>query len=187
MLNLHIHLIFLQSDFWGALHVIFDKTFTVMLLVGHKIKKLRELKGLKQDDVAERLNISQAAYSRLEKDEVKVDVNTLERIAEVFQMRVEEIIYFDEKSSFFINNHNSHVANGGVNYGTINDAALLNKSFLELNERFERQRKEIEDLKVELSNLKRIWEKENTILFIFYFMQPKTRQVGILPLGLDIV
>jgi len=36
--------------------------------IGNKIKRIRELKGLSQADVAEKLHISQRAYSDIEND-----------------------------------------------------------------------------------------------------------------------
>jgi transcriptional regulator with XRE-family HTH domain len=121
-----------------------------MLLVGSKIKKLRELKGLKQEYMADKLKMSQPAYSRLEKDEVKIDIETLDKIAEVFEMRVEDLLRFDEKISYYVNNNdNSHAANVAMNYGTINDIENFNKLLIQINERIERIWKEIEILKNE--------------------------------------
>jgi transcriptional regulator with XRE-family HTH domain len=45
---------------------------------------LREEKALTQRDVAEKLGISQAAYSRLEKGEVEVSLNKLIKLSEVY-------------------------------------------------------------------------------------------------------
>jgi transcriptional regulator with XRE-family HTH domain len=116
-----------------------------MLLVGQKVKKIRELKNLKQEIMAEKLNMSQSAYSRLEKDEVKVDLDILEKVAEIFDMKVEDILRFDEKVNYFINNNGNYSA--GPNYGTINDLESFSKLLMQINDRIERQWKEIEKLK----------------------------------------
>lgn len=49
-----------------------------------RLRVLREGKLLTQRDVAERLGISQAAYSRLEKGEVEVSLNKLIKLSEVY-------------------------------------------------------------------------------------------------------
>jgi transcriptional regulator with XRE-family HTH domain len=120
------------------------------MLAGQKIKKLRQLKGLKRDSMAEKLNMSRSAYYRLENDEIKIDIDTLERVAEIFEMRVEDLLKFDEKMSYYVNNNdNSHAANVAMNYGTINDIENFNKLLIQINERIERIWKEIEGLKNE--------------------------------------
>jgi len=49
-----------------------------------RLRVLREEKALTQRDVAEKLGISQAAYSRLEKGEVEVSLNKLIKLSEVY-------------------------------------------------------------------------------------------------------
>ena len=41
--------------------------------LGGKIRQIRELKGFTQDYLATQLGISQRAYSKLERDEIKLD------------------------------------------------------------------------------------------------------------------
>ena len=64
------------------------------------IRKIRELNNLTQEYMAEQLKISQSAYSRLEKGEVKADINRLEAIAKIFTVKIEEIINFDSTNFF---------------------------------------------------------------------------------------
>src|SRR4051812_34075186 len=71
-----------------------------MYHLGQKIKKIRELKNLKQDFMAEQLGMSQPAYSKLEQRNIKIDLNKLEDIATIFDMKVEEIMSFDEAMMF---------------------------------------------------------------------------------------
>lgn len=80
-----------------------------MNTTGNKIRKIRELKSLKQEFMAEELGISVAAYSKLERDETNLSDERLEHIAKVFDMSVEDILAFDEKQVFnFINNHDNN-------------------------------------------------------------------------------
>lgn len=71
--------------------------------IGDKIKRIRDIKGLKQEEVAEMLNITPQAYSKVERNETKLDTARLEEIAKIFKMSVEEIQQFDEKNLFFNN------------------------------------------------------------------------------------
>jgi transcriptional regulator with XRE-family HTH domain len=82
------------------------------MLIGQKIKKLRELKNLTQDYMAQELGVTQGAYSRMELGETEVTYSKLERIADILQMKPEEIITFNENMVFNIM-HND-VGNGLV-------------------------------------------------------------------------
>ena len=41
-------------------------------MIGYKIKNIRELKNFTQEYMAEKLDISQAAYSKMEKGDTKI-------------------------------------------------------------------------------------------------------------------
>ena len=62
------------------------------MAVNDKIRALRELNNWSQEDMAERLNVSKSSYSRLERDESKLDLNKLEKLAAIFQVDVTELI-----------------------------------------------------------------------------------------------
>lgn len=87
-----------------------------MLLVGKKIKKLRELRNLKQDWVAEQLGLTQSGYSKIENGEVDVPVEKLEQISKILNVRPEDILTFDENMVF--NVMNNKTINGFVIYNT---------------------------------------------------------------------
>lgn len=69
-------------------------------MIGNKIKNIRELKNLTQGYMAERLDISQAAYSKLEKGETKVSDEKLSQIADVLEVKPEDIKAFDSQKYF---------------------------------------------------------------------------------------
>ena len=68
-----------------------------MMAVNDKIRALRELNNWSQEDMAERLNVSKSSYSRLERDESKLDLNKLEKLAAIFQVDVTELITSEGK------------------------------------------------------------------------------------------
>lgn len=78
------------------------------LTVGQKIKRAREFSGVKQDVIAEKLGISQASYSKIESNETDVTISRLQKIAEILELDVADIIGFDQK--MFINkNQNNNI------------------------------------------------------------------------------
>ena len=68
--------------------------------LGYKIRKIREIKNISQDFVAKHLNISQAAYSKLEIGKTKVDDDKLTRIAAALEVKPDIIENFNERFIF---------------------------------------------------------------------------------------
>ena len=89
------------------------------LKIGHKIKKLRELKNLTQEHMANSIGITQGAYSRMELGESEITYSKLEKISEELGMKPEEIIAFNESVVF--NVMNNQTGNGLI----INNGQLL--------------------------------------------------------------
>lgn len=87
--------------------------------IGSKIKRIREIKGLSQSEIAEKLYISQRAYSDLENDKTKLDIERLEAIAKIFEMEPVELLTFDEKKIF--NNVFNDTSNGYFTDKIINE------------------------------------------------------------------
>ena len=67
---------------------------------GDKIRLLRKKKNITQDDMASSLNISQRAYSKIERDETEITLNRLGQIAKVLEIDIETILRFDSKNIF---------------------------------------------------------------------------------------
>lgn len=62
------------------------------LTLCRRIRALREYNKLTQFEVADRLGISQAAYSRLEKGEIEVSVLKLMALSEVYGVQLHELL-----------------------------------------------------------------------------------------------
>lgn len=60
--------------------------------IGSKLKRLREIKNLKQEDIAKRLNISKQAYSKIERDDTKLDIDRIMNLSEIFEVSPEELL-----------------------------------------------------------------------------------------------
>ncbi len=74
-----------------------------MKAVGNKIRKIREFKGFTQDYMASQLEISQRAYSKLEKEEIKLDWQRIQKISTILEIDPVDLISFDDNLVF----HNS--------------------------------------------------------------------------------
>ncbi|NBA84770.1 helix-turn-helix domain-containing protein [Emticicia sp. CRIBPO] len=87
------------------------------MLVGDKLKKIRELKNFTQEYMATKLEMSQSGYGKIERDETEISYQKLEKIAEVFGIKVEDIINFNEKLVFNVMHNqtgNGYVVNQGI-------------------------------------------------------------------------
>jgi len=71
-----------------------------MATIGTKIRKIRELKNLKQEHVAEKLGISITAYGKIERDETDISIERLDQIAKVLEIAPQDILAFDERMLF---------------------------------------------------------------------------------------
>ena len=72
--------------------------------IGRKISRIRELRGMKQETLAEELGISQQAVSKIEQSE-KIEDDKLEQIANVLGVSKEGIENFSEEAVFNIMNN----------------------------------------------------------------------------------
>ena len=70
------------------------------VVLGQKIKKIRELKNLTQEHMATQLGLTQGTYSRMELGEVDIPYTRFEEISKILEMKPEEIIAFDERMVF---------------------------------------------------------------------------------------
>jgi len=57
-----------------------------------RMRALRENSGMTQNQVAEALSVSQAAYSRLEKGEVEVSLSKLIALSEFYKVPLSDLI-----------------------------------------------------------------------------------------------
>jgi transcriptional regulator with XRE-family HTH domain len=67
-----------------------------MVSVGKNIKKIREQKGLMQKEVASIADMQASNYSKIESGQRDVSVEALDKIAQFFGMKIDEIIHFED-------------------------------------------------------------------------------------------
>ena len=118
---------------------------SLLMHIGTKVRKLRELKGYSQEYVASQLNMVQTNYSKIERCETKgLLVERLVEIAKVLEVDPATILNFDDKQ---VLNNTSNNQGGGYS-GNI----------MYVKESFERERTQyearIQELKEESTFLK---------------------------------
>lgn len=64
---------------------------------GERLKELRSAKGMTQKDLAEKINISPQAVSRWENNEVEPSLETLRRLAEIFDVSMDDLFGKEKK------------------------------------------------------------------------------------------
>ncbi len=74
--------------------------------IGNKLRLLRTEKGLRQEDMAEKLNLSVSAYAKLERGETDITLSRIEQIAGYYGLKALEMINMEKKSDFAFNNTN---------------------------------------------------------------------------------
>ena len=68
--------------------------------MGQKVRMVRELKGFSQEYMAHSLGMSQRGYSKLERDESKLDWERITQIAKLFEMEPLDLVSFDDNLVF---------------------------------------------------------------------------------------
>lgn len=80
--------------------------------IGTRIKNLREERNYSQDYLAQKLGVSQKAYSKIETNQTKLSVDNLLKIAEILETSVNKILEID--GSTIYNNYSTHTGEGIV-------------------------------------------------------------------------
>ena len=122
-------------------------------MVAEKIKRFRKAKGFSQEDMADKLSISQSAYARIESGESNSWANHLQKLSEIFEMKPEN--FFSDE----VNNFSSLDQLGGFafqNVGTITtiNSFLSEKLVEQYEERIKELKEQVQELKEELKMVK---------------------------------
>lgn len=82
------------------------------------IKRERETKRIRQQDMADKLSMSLRSYQNLESGETKLDIERLEKIAGILETTMEELL---RPEGYYIHQEIQEGGNGpGVNFGSDN-------------------------------------------------------------------
>lgn len=77
-------------------------------MIGSRIKKLRESRRYSQEYMAEKLKITQAAYSKLESDQTNLSIDRLKEIALLLDIPDSELLNSDNNTFHFNENQTAN-------------------------------------------------------------------------------
>lgn len=121
--------------------------------LGIKVRKIRELKNLSQDYVADKLSLSQGYYSDMETGRTAISQSKLTEIARILDVSPEFIRNFNDQVVF-----NSCQQSGYINTNNINPIDKINELYQDLlrskDGRIEDLKKMIEDKNKIIESLK---------------------------------
>jgi transcriptional regulator with XRE-family HTH domain len=83
-----------------------------MMPIHEKIRLLRKVKGLTQEEVADKLNMSVNGYGKIERGNCSVNLARLEELAELFEVEPLELLGSVDKNVFnlsYTNNTDIHL------------------------------------------------------------------------------
>lgn len=89
-----------------------------------KIKNIRELKNYTQEYMAEKLGVTQAGYSKIEKGKTSLSYEKLVEIGRILDVSVEDIISFDYDRYFNGFNRITGNNNGSILINTENTSTM---------------------------------------------------------------
>jgi transcriptional regulator with XRE-family HTH domain len=114
---------------------------------GDKIRAIRTLKGLSQENMATMTGLSRLAYGDIERGKTDISESRLKQIADLLKVSPTDILNFDKKMTNFFDHCNSPV---GLNNGTQNN----HYGEQELKHQLEVARLENEKLRLEAENFR---------------------------------
>ncbi|WP_230660325.1 helix-turn-helix domain-containing protein [Psychrobacter sp. I-STPA10] len=124
------------------------------------IRKLRELNNWTQQDMADKLFMSLSSYTNLELGNSKLYMEKLEKIADLFGVKLGDLLFLEKQNIvFFINDMNDNNNNNNVAYyassnNYINEIEKLQLQVQYQQELLNQQRQQIETLTLLVDTLK---------------------------------
>jgi transcriptional regulator with XRE-family HTH domain len=117
--------------------------------IAQNIKNIRELKNFTQDYMATQLDITQGAYSKIERGETDMPLSRLEQIAKILGIKLLDIVGFEEgKICLYVSkdkySDNSKHGNGSKGFVVNSNASEKEKLYEQM---IQQQKEEIVFLK----------------------------------------
>ena len=93
--------------------------------IAEKIRKLREIKGYKQETMAKRMGLTTNGYGKIERGESSITLDRLEQIAQVLEVSTLDILQFDDNFVYNNTTMNNSATNGIVNNYSLSEAERI--------------------------------------------------------------
>jgi transcriptional regulator with XRE-family HTH domain len=126
------------------------------------IRDFREDKQLTQANMAEKLNMSETGYAKIERGESAIKYDRLVQIAQVLEVGIGELIPFGDEGSIIFNNSNDNFSNSSNFSLALGNAALegeinsLHQIIEAKNEILDSREREIAALQQQISTLEKL-------------------------------
>ncbi|CWX25077.1 helix-turn-helix transcriptional regulator [Haemophilus influenzae] len=123
-----------------------------------KIRMMRELRQLSQEDMAEKMNMSPSGYAKIERGETRLQYDKLVQIAQIFNVSLSDLVDNDKGVVFFMNENGN---NTSANYYSGDNSMLFEIEKLKLqlihkDELLDQKEKELETLRKMISLLEKV-------------------------------
>ena len=123
-----------------------------------KIRMMRELRQLSQEDMAEKMNMSPSGYAKIKRGETRLQYDKLVQIAQIFNVSLSDLVDNDKGVIFFMNeNGNNTSANYySGDYSIMFEIEKLKLQLIHKDELLEQKEKELEMLRKMISLLEKV-------------------------------
>lgn len=123
-----------------------------------KIRMMRELRQLSQEDMAEKMNMSPSGYAKIERGETCLQYDKLVQIAQIFNVSLSDLVDNDKGVIFFMNENGN---NTSANYYSGDHSIMFEIEKLKLqlihkDELLDQKEKELETLRKMISLLEKV-------------------------------
>jgi transcriptional regulator with XRE-family HTH domain len=133
----------------------------IMDTARYNIKKHREFKGLRQQDVADKLNMNVRSYQKLENGVTRMDLERLAQIAEVLETSMEDLLRQD---GVFIHQEIKDTGHGSASTGNIYnygiEKEIVDRLLAGKDEEIQSLKEEIKYLKEKIDQLMEVVGKK---------------------------
>jgi len=126
--------------------------------LGKKVALIRDSKGMNQDEMAAKLNMSSTGYAKIEQGKTKLLNPRLEKIVETLEVELKDLLNLNEKNTFNTSFHDHpHCQNVYINSAIEITQELERMKILveQKDKEIALMKQQIEDLRAMLSFLKK--------------------------------
>ena len=123
------------------------------------IRDIREDKHLTQADMAEKLNLSETGYAKIERGESKLNIDRIQQIANVLEVKLADLMPLGDDAVIIFNNSNDNFSNSNNfslafgNNTLEQEIAKLHELLIMKNDVISSREREIELLKQQVATL----------------------------------
>ena len=107
----------------------------ILLKVAHKIRRLRGLRGMSQEKLAEKSDLHPTFIGKIERAEINPTIVSLEKIARAFKIPISELLTFPEDRKIYDENIETLVSSLNKAVKELKNAYKLAHSFKPVKKR----------------------------------------------------